>query len=73
MIDVLSVASDGYLSKTDKTLAIATNGYISVFAIVVIPVEKKKKSKKGGRRRREEEEILIYIEIFMILWTSKRL
>ena len=38
MIDVLSIASDGYLSKYKKTQAIATRGYLSVYAIVVIEV-----------------------------------
>ena len=38
MIDVLSIATDGYLSKYKRTLSIATRGYMSQYAIVAIPI-----------------------------------
>jgi hypothetical protein len=37
-LDPLSIASDGYLSKYQRTLNIAVRGYLSVYALVVITV-----------------------------------
>ena len=38
MLDVLSIATTGYISSTNRPLSIATDGYISTFVYAVIEV-----------------------------------
>jgi len=83
MIDVLSIASDGYLSKYKKTQAIATRGYLSVYAIVVIEVPVptgvggeafgylipgKEMAEKGVQMHQEDSEIMLIVQIFIMRW-----
>ena len=69
MIDVLSIATDGYLNNR-STLGIAVNGYLSYEEIVVEPtppIEEVARYGGGGsgiyinkesRRKAEDEEII---------------
>ena len=43
----LGIATDGYLSKQNKTLAIASNGYLDFFKIDK-PIENKQKGSSSG-------------------------
>ena len=77
MRDPLSIATDGYLSKDNYTLAVATRGYLSTYALMVIkpplteggmmvtefPSEMKKKVLK-----KQENDLLLIIQIFMMRW-----
>jgi hypothetical protein len=82
-LDPLAVATTGYLSKYNRTTSIATDGYLSVYAFIVIPVKvrgggpEKRPTKKDWRLERErienqqyqeDSEIMLIIQMFMMKW-----
>lgn len=77
MRDPLSIASDGYLGTYKKTQTIATEGYLSVFSIIVITPDELTEGgvfpdylvdDKYDKKKREEQELLLIIQIFMKRW-----
>lgn len=78
MIDVLSIGTNGYLSKYKYSLAVATEGYLSIYAIDVIDVASIRNRRnvlvygdpyyKEKRLKQEDEEILLMIQTFISTW-----
>lgn len=76
MINPLSIATNGYLSRDKKRLSIAVDGYLSPFVYFEIQSETIEKLRKAGLlkvkthqdRLREDEEVLLIINLFMKVW-----
>lgn len=73
MKDLLSIATNGYLYKYKGTQSIATEGYLSIFAIILKRGKDFVFSSGEKGNLREEDEILLIIKLFTNIWNSYKI
>jgi hypothetical protein len=77
MRDLISIATGGYLSMHDRTLSIATDGYLAEI-VIIIEIPRRAKQVESSkdilfkeyttRLKRDDEEIMLIIKIFLRVW-----
>jgi hypothetical protein len=76
VINPLSLATDGFLSKSKKMQSLATDGFLSVFMYIIQIDENLNQSGKSNikyidnqtKPTDDEEVILIAVKTFMKIW-----
>lgn len=74
MIDVMAIATNGYVCVEKKPLSIATDGYYTASGIAIRPetpgYAQAFRKQEVLEKRSQDEDLILIIKIFMDLWVQ---